>query len=69
MVSCGEKAKIKKVGSLNQGRSYGITTVKPIVSTAQYISSLSLWLWELKGLALHTIKSGLSHCYFGIFLT
>ena len=28
MVSFGEKAKIKKAGSLNSGRSYVITTVK-----------------------------------------
>ena len=27
MVSFGEKAKIKKAGNLNQGRSYVITTV------------------------------------------
>jgi hypothetical protein len=27
MVSFGEKAKIKKVGNLNQGRSYVISTV------------------------------------------
>ena len=27
MVSFGEKAKVKKVGNLNQGRSYVITTV------------------------------------------
>ena len=28
MVSFGEKAKIKKAGNLNQGRSYAITTVQ-----------------------------------------
>ena len=28
MVSFGEKAKIKKAGNLNQGRSYVITTVQ-----------------------------------------
>ena len=27
MDNFGEKAKIKKAGNLNQGRSYGITTV------------------------------------------
>ena len=30
MVSFGEKAKIKKAGNLNEGRSYVITTVHPI---------------------------------------
>ena len=34
MVSFGEKAKIKKAGNLNQGRSYVITTEKNIQAAA-----------------------------------
>ena len=36
MVSFGEKAKIKKTGNLNQGRSYVITTVRLKVIHSQY---------------------------------
>jgi hypothetical protein len=35
MVSFGEKAKIKKAGNLNQGRSYVITTVTVVIFTLQ----------------------------------
>ena len=45
MVSFGEKAKIKKVGNLNYGRSYVITTVKqnPITlfSTCNNLTTIS----------------------------
>ena len=36
MVSAGEKAKIKKAGNLNQGRSYVITTVFVFLTSSNF---------------------------------
>ena len=51
MVNFGEKAKIKKAGNLNSGRSYVITTVlteisiKVLLDESVYIGAFYMWLF------------------------
>ena len=47
MVSFGEKAKIKKAGNLNSGRSYVITTAQSFKKNNGY--SRSIDDWETRG--------------------
>ena len=41
MVTFGEKAKLKKAGNLNQGRSYIITTVISIALDTMFLKRLT----------------------------